>query len=85
METPSELKCREVFERLDDFVDRELTPAEAARVEAHLAVCANCATRYGFEASVLEGLKQRLRRITAPPELLRRILGAIDRGSGGGV
>lgn len=82
MEKPSPLNCREAFERLDDFLDRELTPEEAAEVEKHIAVCAHCARDYTFEAAVLDGLKRRLRRITAPPELLQRILGSLERASG---
>jgi len=82
MEKPSPLNCREAFERLDDFLDRELTPAEAAEVERHLAVCAHCAGEYAFEAAVLEGLKRRLRRITAPPELVQRILGGLEAAPG---
>lgn len=82
MDRPSRLDCQAVFERLDDYVDRELTAEEAATVEAHLAACAHCTSQYAFETTVLAGLKRRLRRITAPPELLQRILQSLERGPG---
>lgn len=40
------LSCREVLHRLNDFLDGELSPAEAGRVTAHLAGCQTC-ERFG--------------------------------------
>lgn len=44
------LSCEETFRRLDDFVDRELTPQETALVREHLDTCAVCTSEYRFEA-----------------------------------
>ncbi len=71
--------CREVFERLDDYVDRELTQEEQVLVQEHLQACARCAREFAFEAGVIDALKRTLRRITAPPQLLGRILTSLDR------
>ncbi len=65
--------CEEVFRRLDDYVDRELTPPEMQLVREHLETCVACATEYAFEASMLSELRMRLRRIDVPKDLLDRI------------
>lgn len=40
------LRCIDVLEHLPDYLDGALGPADVARVEEHLAGCANCA-RFG--------------------------------------
>ncbi len=71
--------CEEVFRRLDDYVDRELSADEVRKVEEHLATCAECTSEYRFEINLLSELKERLNRITAPAALLETISAAIDR------
>jgi anti-sigma factor (TIGR02949 family) len=66
--------CEEAFRRLDDFLDRRLSPDEMRLIEEHLEVCAWCAREFNFETSVLHGLKRKLRQINAPPGLLSRIM-----------
>ena len=66
--------CEEAFRRLDDFLDRRLGPEETRLVEEHLRVCEACTREFAFEASVLIGVKQKLRQLAAPPELVTRIL-----------
>jgi anti-sigma factor (TIGR02949 family) len=66
--------CEEAFRRLDDFLDRRLSPDEMRVIEEHLAICAWCAREFNFEASVLHGVKDRLRHLAAPPDLLSRVL-----------
>src|SRR6266496_3515153 len=60
--------CEEVFRRLNDYLDRELSPAEMALVQEHLDTCAQCAGEHAFEASVLRELKAKLRRIDVRSE-----------------
>ena len=67
---PDRLSCEEVFRRLDDYVDRELNPDERARVESHLATCAECAGEYRFEASVLRGVRDKLDSLRMPSRLI---------------
>ena len=55
--------CEEVFRRLNDYLDRELSPVEIAMVKEHLDTCRQCASEHAFEASVLRELKSKLRRI----------------------
>ena len=66
--------CEEAFRRLNDFLDRRLTPEEMRIIEEHLEVCAWCTREFNFEASVLYGVKRKLRQLDAPPDLVTRIL-----------
>src|SRR5207247_4491091 len=65
--------CEEVFRRLNDYLDRELSPAEMAMVKEHLDTCGQCASEHAFEASVLQELKSKLRRIDLPQSLLDKV------------
>jgi anti-sigma factor (TIGR02949 family) len=81
------LTCEEMFRRLDDYVDRELAPAEVVRVREHLETCAACADEYAFHTAMLEEVRGRLRRIDVPADLLSRALARIAtarREEGGG-
>ena len=69
--------CEEAFRRLDDYLDRRLTPEELRIFEEHLEVCAWCTREFNFEASVLDGVKRKLRQLEAPPDLVTRILGRL--------
>jgi anti-sigma factor (TIGR02949 family) len=71
---PDRYTCEEVFRRMDDYLDRELAPEETALVKEHLDTCALCATEYGFETRVLDDLRQKLRRIDVPPDLLDKVV-----------
>lgn len=70
---PDRTTCEEVFRRLDAYLDRTLGPEDLARIEEHLAECASCAGEYRFETQLLDGLRERLRRIDLPPGVLDRI------------
>lgn len=65
--------CREVFARLDDYVDRALGAEELAQVERHLGQCANCAREFAFETRLVEELRQRLGRLRMPADVALRI------------
>jgi anti-sigma factor (TIGR02949 family) len=72
--------CEEAFRRLDDFLDRELSAPEMQLVGEHLEICAGCAREFGFEASVLRGVRAKLAQIAVelPPDLQARVLQALD-------
>jgi anti-sigma factor (TIGR02949 family) len=76
--------CEEAFRRLNDFLDRRLSPDEMRLIEEHLEVCGWCAREFTFEASVLEGLKRKLKHVDAPPDLLSKILSRLPRPEGHG-
>lgn len=70
--------CEEAFRRLDDFLDRRLGPEETRLVEEHLQICDACTREFTFEASVLNGVRQKLQQIEAPPDLLSRVLSRLQ-------
>lgn len=74
--------CEEALRRLDDFVDRELGEAELRLVREHLETCAACTSQFQDEAAKLARLKDRLRRIVVPPDLLARVRNALGRAEG---
>jgi len=73
------MTCEEAFRRLDDFLDHELNPEEMRLVQEHLDVCAQCTREFNFELSVLTGVRSKLSRIAAPPNLLSRIAPFLGR------
>ena len=75
--------CEQVFRRLDDYLDRELTEQEMHLVQEHLAMCEWCARMYEFHGEILDGLKQRLSRLPASPSLLSRIHTALEKAVAG--
>ncbi len=79
---PDRLTCEETFARLNDYLDRELSPEEIRLVEVHLATCAACAREYRFEESFLREVRDKLRRIAMPPEVHRRIAESLVRARG---
>lgn len=84
MHPPDRFTCEEVFARLDDFLDRELTPAEMAMVRAHLDTCAACASEHRFEVAVIDGVREKLRRLAVPDDLMARISARIAADQAGG-
>ena len=65
--------CEDAFRKIDDYLDRELSDEDLTLIREHLEICEACATEFEFERSVLDGVRARLRRIAAPPDLLARI------------
>lgn len=75
--------CEETFRRLDDYLDRRLTPHEMQLVREHLEVCAMCADEYRFEAGILTQVREKLQRIAAPADLLAKISRALAQAESG--
>jgi anti-sigma factor (TIGR02949 family) len=65
--------CEEAFRRLDDYLDRELTPEEMRMVREHLETCEACATEFAFEENVVQHVRSKLHRINAPLALRDKI------------
>jgi anti-sigma factor (TIGR02949 family) len=70
--------CEETFRRLDDYLDRRLSPEETRLIEEHLHLCDACSREFVFEASVIEAVREKLRRVAAPPDLIARISAQIQ-------
>jgi anti-sigma factor (TIGR02949 family) len=71
--------CEEAFRRIDDYLDRELSPAEMAREHEHLELSEGCAREFRFEESLLSGVKRTLRKIDVPEGLQARLLSVLER------
>lgn len=76
--------CEEMLRRLDDYLDRELTPDETRRVEEHLKDCEACIREFGFEASVLHAVRAKLRDVEVPGTLVDRVTMSLARERTGG-
>ena len=75
--------CEEAFRRLDEFLDRRLSPEEMRIIEEHLEICAWCARELNYEASVLFGVKSKLRQLDVPANLVSKILSQLPPTSEG--
>jgi len=71
--------CAEVMRRLDDYLDRELPPAEAAAIRQHLCDCEDCQEEFDVEHELLECIRDRLRRLKAPAGLAEKIAAALAK------
>lgn len=67
------LRCKEVQNVLEAYVDGDLPTAEEARVRAHLGSCPSCAR----ELALAEAIQRELRSLPlpdCPPEVLRKVV-----------
>lgn len=71
------LFCKETLTRLDDYIDRELSPREMKQVATHLKVCAKCARLYRFEREFIEDMRAKVAQVQTPPELMERVRAAL--------
>jgi anti-sigma factor (TIGR02949 family) len=65
--------CREALERLNDYLDRELSSREMQLVERHLKICRQCTHKFNFEAELLTELRAKIGRLDMPSDLMDRI------------
>ena len=71
------MNCQDCRERLDEFVDRELSPKDVAEIEFHLDHCGDCHGRYRFQADFKRLIRVSCEHDRAPAafrEKLRQIL-----------
>lgn len=71
--------CQESFDRLDDYLDRELTAEEMAIVRGHVLECERCAKEFACEETWIREVRGKLRRIDVPEALTARIRRALDQ------
>lgn len=50
------MTCQECVEKLQPFLDRELSGEERLEVERHLSVCGHCADSFRFEQGILHAV-----------------------------
>jgi len=76
--------CREVFGRLDDYLDRELTPGEMEGIRRHLEFCVMCADEFRIEADIVEELRTKMPRLRMPRAAAQRLQAALEKAREGG-
>jgi len=67
------VNCRDCLERLDTYLDRELTDAEVVMVRQHLADCPPCEELYLLQVHVKRLVKVCCDRGEAPASLRSRL------------
>lgn len=67
------MTCQKCVEKLQPFLDRELSESERSEVERHLAVCGHCADSFRFEAGILRVVGRCCRATYASEEFKARI------------
>ena len=72
------LTCKEALRRLDDYVDRELSEEDMRRVQFHLRSCHACSRKFAFEKNLVGSIREKLRHIDIPPDLLAEVREALD-------
>lgn len=75
------LNCHEAVARLDDYLDRELSSEEMTLVREHLEICAHCAEAFAFEQTVLDDLRNKIRRIDVPQTLVDKVRAVLRNAS----
>ena len=71
--------CRESLDRLNDYIDRELSPRELQLVERHLKICHRCAGKFEFETKLLVEIQAKVSRLNVPADLMSRVSAALTR------
>lgn len=66
--------CEEVVRLLWLYLDRELEPEAARRLEAHVRECRDCGPRHEFEARLRAIIREKCAGRPAPEALRRRLL-----------
>jgi anti-sigma factor (TIGR02949 family) len=61
--------CQEALQRLDDYIDRELSPDEQAKVSQHLRICHECARKFRFEEDLNTKLRDKVGKVLLPSDV----------------
>ena len=74
--------CQEAMDRIYSYLDREVDPATAERIKAHLGDCPPCDRMVSFERRLQVVVKMGMRE-EVPVEVLQRLRAAIRIESSG--
>jgi len=66
--------CRDVYSKVFPYLDRELSPAELAEVERHIAACPGCEEHFAMDGAVLRFIRLRAPKPLCPPAVQERLL-----------
>lgn len=65
--------CAEVLRHLWDYLDQEIAPDSAQRLEAHIASCRTCQEYRVYQSCFLDSLARLHRELAAPDTLRERL------------
>lgn len=65
--------CKEALQRLDDYIDRELSAEELERVKRHLKICHDCTRKFAAETSFINETRRTLDHLSVPADLMSLI------------
>jgi mycothiol system anti-sigma-R factor len=71
---PHETDCREVLDRVYEFLDGEMSDLDAARIKQHLEECGPCLSEHDLDRMLKALLRRSCTCEQAPEELRARIL-----------
>ena len=77
------ISCEEALEGLYEYLDGELVGAAHDRVKAHFDICARCYPKLRLEESFRLAVQRAARGQTAPPDLRRKLLAALEEAEAG--
>ena len=66
--------CSEALLRVYEYLDGEMSPADCAKIQAHLDECAACLQQYHLDQALKAVVKRSCRAEAAPVELRATIL-----------
>lgn len=72
-------QCEQAVKRLTEYLSRELSDDEQARVEQHLRECRGCFEMFSFEEQLLEIVREKATEGKAPDALRQRILALAEK------
>jgi anti-sigma factor (TIGR02949 family) len=67
------MSCEECIQKLDQFVDRELSDAEVRELKLHLEFCPPCEERYTFQSDLKRLVRTCMEQDVAPPGLREKL------------
>ena len=70
---PYNYNCKQCYQLLDSYLDRELSGTEMAEVKLHLDHCPPCAKYFTFEESMLKFVKAKVNEVECPKGLFEKL------------
>jgi hypothetical protein len=70
--------CPDVWLRLDDYLDQELSSEDAYFTREHISVCPACAAESRRSYFALAQLREAVQRLSLPPGLACRLFVGLD-------
>lgn len=70
--------CMALFEKMSEYIDRELDAAERAQVEAHIRACCHCQACYETLQRTVDLCRSSARDFTLPDTLTEKLRALIE-------